>query len=156
MDSSALYETGDEKTTTQYCPWHARAAGIAPGFCDDRPLCTAVLTLSTRSSWNGYAIQAPEARATARQSGRGGQGTLPLAPAIRARPNLTALLLRDTELRYRANAYQKAIASGFTNKVWLAELTTNWAWHGKEGTARKGQDGDASVVAIRPNTRNSE
>lgn len=52
-----------------------------------------------------------------------------------------------------ATAYQKAIASGFTNKVWLAEAhhKLGLAWEGK-GEHEKAKAEMLQSLAIRPNT----
>jgi tetratricopeptide (TPR) repeat protein len=52
-----------------------------------------------------------------------------------------------------ADAYQKAIASGFTNKVWLAEAhhKLGLAWEGK-GQHEKAKAEMLQSLAIRPNT----
>lgn len=155
FDSSALYETGDEKTTTQY---------LVIGFREHPTLLQASVTTdpyvrlfspyrreflarlkSTGTKKEGQRIDPPQ----------GSEDKEPFASLQQFARGQTAQLSYCGPQNYRiaADAYQKAISSGFTNKVWQAEV------HHKYGQALFGlgqyEQAKSEILqslAIRPNT----
>ncbi len=154
MDSSALYETGDEKTTTQYLVTGPR----------DRPI-----LLQTSVTTDPYVrLFSPYRRDflnRLRQPGnhksgpsidsQGAEDKEPFASLQQFARGQTAQLSYCGAQQYdvAADAYQKAIGNGFTNKVWLAEA------HHKYGQSlfglgqyEKAKAEMLQSLAIRPNT----
>ena len=154
MNSSTLYETGDEKSTTQYL---VLAAGEHP------TLLQASITIDP------YARLFSPYRREFLERLRNPTGTKPGlklesqgADDKEPFPSLQQFARGETaQLSYcgsqnydiAADAYQKAIASGFSNKVWLAEAhhKLGLAWEGK-GQYEKAKAEMLQSLTIRPNT----
>lgn len=153
MESSALLETGDEKSTTQYLVTSLR----------DRPmLLQASFTIDPYVRlFSPYRREFLD-RLRNPTGGTGGQNIEsqgfedkePFSSLQQFARGQTAQLAYCGEKNYdiAADAYQKSIASGFTNTVWLAEA------HHKLGVAWqvKGQHEKAKAellqsLALRPN-----
>ncbi len=154
MDSSALYETGDEKTTTQYLVMGGRERPI---------LLQASMTIDPYVRlFSPYRREflARLKHSTRQQSGQqidsqGAEDKEPFASLQQFARGQTAQLAYCGTQDYAvsADAYQKAIASGFTNKVWQAEA------HHKLGQSLIGlgeyEKAKAEILqslSIRPNT----
>lgn len=153
MESSALLETGDEKTTTQY---------LVIGFGEHPILLQASFTIDPYVRlFSPYRREFLDRLRNPAGGGKGqkmeSQGTEdkePFSSLQQFARGQTAQLAYCGDKNYdiAADAYQKAIASGFTNKVWLAEA------HHKLGVAwqAKGQFETAKAellqsLALRPN-----
>lgn len=154
MNSSTLYETGDEKSTTQYL---VLAAGEHP------TLLQASITIDP------YARLFSPYRREFLERLRNPTGTKPEqklesqgAEDKEPFPSLQQFARGETaQLSYcgvqnydiAADAYQKAIASGFSNKVWLAEAhhKLGLAWEGK-GQYETAKAEMLQSLTIRPNT----
>ena len=154
MDSSSLYETGDEKTTTQYLVISAREhpSLLQATFTIDpyvklfSPYRREFLTRLRHPSGNQAGQQVDS---------QGAEDKEPFASLQQFARGQTAQLSYCGAQRYEiaADAYRKSIASGFTNKVWQAEA------HHKLGQSLFGlgqyEQAKAEMVqslAIRPNT----
>ena len=153
LDSSGLYMTGDEKTTTQYLIRGERSDPtlLAASFAVDpyatvlspyRPEFLARLGSSQKTTSGDAESKFPDAKepAAALQQFARGQ---------------TAQLGYCGERNYdvAADAYRKAMAHGFSDKVWVAEA------HHRLGLALEGQgrlqDAKAQMeesLTMRPNT----
>jgi len=154
MNSSTLYETGDEKTTTQY---------LVLAAVEHPTLLQASITIDP------YVRLFSPYRREFLERLRNPTGTKPSqklesqgAEDKEAFPSLQQFARGQTaQLSYcgiqnydiAADAYQKSIASGFTNKVWLAEAhhKLGLAWEGK-GQYEKAKAEMLQSLAIRPNT----
>lgn len=153
MDASSIFETGDEKSTTQY---------LVTGSRDHPILLQASFTIDPYVRlFSPYRREFLD-RIRNPKGGKGGltiesQGSEDKEPFLALQQfarGQTAQLEYCGEKNYdiAGDAYQKAIAGGFTNKVWLAEA------HHKLGLAlaAKGQFNQAKTemlqsLAIRPN-----
>jgi len=153
MDSSALYETGDEKTTTQY---------LVHGTREKPTLLQASVTIDPYVRlFSPYRreflerLRHPNGPKPGQSlDSQGAEDKEPFLSLQQFARGQTAQLSYCGTQNYdtAANAYQKAIASGFTNKVWLAEV------HHKLGQALKGKGQHEKAksemlqsLAIRPN-----
>ncbi len=154
MDSTSLYETGDEKTTTQYLVISAR----------DRPtLLQASVTIDPyvrlfspyRREFLNRLRQPSGVQPGQQVDSQGAEDKEPFASLQQFARGQTAQLSYCGTQSYdiAADAYRKSIASGFTNKVWLAEA------HHKFGQAlfglgqyEKAKAEMLQSLAIRPNT----
>jgi tetratricopeptide (TPR) repeat protein len=153
MESSALLETGDEKTTTQY---------LVTGLGENPILLQASFTIDPYVRlFSPYRREfLDRLRNPAR--GQGGQkiesqGTEDKEPFSSlqqfARGQAAQLAYcGDKNYDIAADAYQKAIATGFTNKVWLAEARHKLgvAWQAK-GQFEKAKAELLQSLALRPN-----
>jgi len=154
MDSSALYETGDEKTTTQY---------LVLGPREQPTLLQASLTIDPYVRlFSPYRreflerLRHPRAQKPRQQlDSQGAEDKEPFPSLQQFARGQTAQLSYCGIQNYdtAAAAYQKAIASGFSNKVWLAEAhhKLGLAWIGK-GQHEKAKTEMLQSLAIRPNT----
>ena len=154
MDSSALYETGDEKTTTQY---------LVLGPRDKPTLLQASVTIDPYvRMFSPYRreflerLRRPKGQMSGQQlDSQGAEDKEPFLSLQQFARGQTAQLSYCGAQNYdiAAIAYQKAIASGFTNKVWLAEAhhKLGLAWEGK-GEHEKAKTEMLQSLAIRPNT----
>ena len=154
MDSSALYETGDEKTTTQY---------LVLGTREQPTLLQASVTIDPYVRlFSPYRREFLERLRHPRGTKPGqeieSQGAEDKEPFISLQQfarGQTAQLSYCGAQNYdtAATAYQKAISSGFTNKVWLAEAhhKLGLAWEGK-GEHEKAKTEMLQSLTIRPNT----
>ncbi|HET9575761.1 MAG TPA: tetratricopeptide repeat protein [Nitrospira sp.] len=154
MDSSSLYETGDEKTTTQYLVISAR---------EHPTLLQASVTIDPyvrlfspyRREFLNRLRQPSGTNPGQQIDSQGAEDKEPF-PSLQqfARGQMAQLSYCGAQhYEIAADAYQKAIASGFTNKVWLAEA------HHKYGQSLFGQGQFEKAkaemlqsLAIRPNT----
>ena len=153
MDSSALYETGDEKTTTQY---------LVLGSREQPSLLQASVTIDPYVRlFSPYRreflerLRHPSGQKPGQQlDSQGAEDKEPFPSLQQFARGQTAQLSYCGAQSYdtAANAYQKAIASGFTNKVWLAEAhhKLGQAWNGK-GEYEKAKTEMLQSLAIRPN-----
>lgn len=154
FDSSALYETGDEKTTTQY---------LVIGFKERPTLLQASVTTDPYvrlfSPYRREFLARLKSTGTKKEGQRidpqGSEDKEPFASLQQFARGQTAQLsyCGPQDYRVAADAYQKAIAGGFTNKVWQAEV------HHKYGQAlfglgqyEKAKSEMLQSLAIRPNT----
>jgi len=154
MDSSALYETGDEKTTTQY---------LVLGTREHPTLLQASVTIDPYVRlFSPYRreflerLRHPRGQKPGQQlDSQGAEDKEPFISLQQFARGQTAQLSYCGAQNYdtAAIAYQKAIASGFTNKVWLAEAhhKLGLAWVGK-GEHEKAKTEMLLSLTIRPNT----
>ena len=154
MDSSSLYETGDEKTTTQYLVLSAH---------EHPTLLQASVTIDPYVRlFSPYRrefldrLRQPAGNKAGRQvDSQGAEDKEPFPSLQQFARGQTAQLSYCGAQQYEiaADAYQKSIASGFNNKVWLAEA------HHKYGQSlfglgefEKAKAEMLQSLAIRPNT----
>ena len=154
MDSSTLFETGDEKTTTQY---------LVIGPRDHLSLLAASFTIDPyvrlfspyRKEFLNRLKQPGSAKPTTQSDAQGAEDKEPFPSLQQFARGQTAQLSYCGVQHYEiaADAYQKSIASGFANKVWLAEA------HHKYGQSlfglgqyEKAKAEMLQSLAIRPNT----
>jgi len=154
MDSSALYETGDEKTTTQY---------LVLGPREQSALLQASVTIDPYVRlFSPYRrefldrLRHPRGQTPGQQlDSQGAEDMEPFLSLQQFARGQTAQLSYCGTQNYdtAATAYQKAIANGFSNKVWLAEAhhKLGLAWEGK-GEYEKAKTEMLQSLAIRPNT----
>jgi len=154
MNSSALYETGDEKTTTQY---------LVIGTREQPVLLQASVTIDPYVRlFSPYRrefldrLRYPSGQKPGQPSdSQGAEDKEPFLSLQQFARGQTAQLSYCGTQNYdtAAVAYQKAIASGFTNKVWQAEAhhKLGLAWEGK-GEHEKAKAELLLSLTIRPNT----
>ncbi|MDZ4734350.1 MAG: tetratricopeptide repeat protein [Nitrospirota bacterium] len=154
MDSSALYETGDEKTTTQY---------LVLGTREQPALLQASVTIDPYVRlFSPYRreflerLRHPNGQKPGQSlDSQGAEDKEPFLSLQQFARGQTAQLSYCGTQSYdiAAIAYQKAITSGFTNKVWLAEAhhKLGLAWKGK-GLHEKAKTEMLQSLSIRPNT----
>ena len=153
MESSALLETGDEKSTTQY---------LITGIGEHPILLQASFTIDPYVRlFSPYRREFLDRLRDPARSGRGqkmeSQGTEdkePFSSLQQFARGQAAQLAYCGEKNYdiAADAYQKAIGSGFTNKVWLAEARHKLGvtWQAK-GQFEKAKAELLQSLALRPN-----
>ena len=154
METSTLYQTGDEKTTTQY---------LVLGTLDAPALLEASFTVDPyvqlfspyRKEFLDRLRSPREEGAEQRTDSQGAEDKEPFASLQQFARGQTAQLAycgtrNDT---IALDAYQKAGASGFSNKVWQAELhhRLGLAWDAK-GEIDKAKAELLQSLAIRPNS----
>ncbi|MDH5643754.1 MAG: tetratricopeptide repeat protein, partial [Gemmatimonadota bacterium] len=153
MEANSIFETGDEKTTTQYLvagsykhPILLQASfAIDPYVRLFSPYRREFLDRlrSPNGGKSGHAIES-----------QGSEDKEPFVSLQQFARGQAAQLAYCGEKNYdvAADAYQKAIASGFTNNVWLAEshhkLGLSWA---AKGQFDKAKTEILQALAIRPN-----
>ncbi len=154
MDSSAIFETGDEKTTVAY---------LVTGDRDRPMLLMATFTIDPYARlFSPYRREFLDRtrRGSAGQGGQksdsqGNEDKEPFASLQQFARGQAAQLAYCQEKNYdiAADAYQKAITSGFTNKVWLAEAhhRLGVSWEAK-GQLEKAKSEMLQSLAIRTNT----
>jgi len=153
MESSALLETGDEKTTTQY---------LVRGL-QERPILLAAsrtidpyvrLFSPYRREFLDRLRNPQDGKDGQKMERQGSEDKEPFSSLQEFARGQTAQLAYCGEKNYEvaADAYQKSIASGFTNKVWLAEVRHKLGvtWHAK-GQPEKAKAELQQSLAIRPN-----
>jgi tetratricopeptide (TPR) repeat protein len=154
MDSSTLYETGDEKTTTQYL---VLAAGNHPTLLQASITIDPYVRLFSpyRREFLERLRNPTGNKPGQKLESQGAEDKEPFPSLQQFARGQTAQLSYCGVQNYdtAADAYQKAIASGFTNKVWLAEAhhKLGLAWEGK-GQHEKAKAEMLQSLAIRPNT----
>jgi tetratricopeptide (TPR) repeat protein len=153
MDTSALFETGDEKSTTQY---------LVTGSREHPVLLQASFTIDPYVRlFSPYRrefldrLRHPSTGAGGQKiESQGSEDKEPFASLQQFARGQAAQLAYCGEKNYdiAADAYQKAIASGFTNKVWLAEAhhKLGLAWEAK-GQLDKAKAEMLQSLSIRPN-----
>jgi tetratricopeptide (TPR) repeat protein len=154
MDSSSLFETGDEKTTTQYLVISAR---------EHPTLLQASVTIDPyvrlfspyRREFLNRLRQPSGNQAGQQVDSQGAEDKEPFPSLQQFARGQTAQLSYCGAQHYEiaADAYRKSVESGFTNKVWLAEA------HHKLGQSlfglgqyEKAKTEMLQSLAIRPNT----
>jgi tetratricopeptide (TPR) repeat protein len=154
MDSSSLYETGDEKTTTQY---------LVIGAREQPTLLQASMTIDPyvrlfspyRREFLNRLRQPGSQKPGQQVDSQGAEDKEPFPSLQQFARGQAAQLSYCGAQRYEiaADAYQKSIAGGFSNKVWLAEA------HHKYGQSlfglgqyEKAKAEMLQSLAIRPNT----
>ena len=154
MDSSALYETGDEKTTTQY---------LILGPREQPTLLQASMTIDPYVRlFSPYRreflerLRHPRGQKPGQQfDSQGAEDKEPFLSLQQFARGQTAQLSYCGTQSYdtAAAAYQKAIASGFTNNAWLAEAhhKLGLAWVGK-GEHEKAKTEILRSFTINPNS----
>jgi len=154
MNSSALYETGDEKTTTQY---------LVLGTREQPMLLQASVTIDPYVRlFSPYRreflerLRYPSGQKPGQQlDSQGAEDKEPFLSLQQFARGQTAQLSYCGPQNYEiaATAYQQAIASGFTNKVWQAEAhhKLGLAWEGM-GQYEKAKTEMLQSLTIRPNT----
>jgi tetratricopeptide (TPR) repeat protein len=153
MDASAIYETGDEKTTTQY---------LVTGSADHPVLLQASFTIDPYVRlFSPYRrefldrLRGPKGGKVGQTiESQGSEDKEPFGSLQQFARGQAAQLAYCGGKNYdvAADAYQKAIAGGFTNKVLLAEahhkLGLSWA---AKGQVEKAKTEILQSLAIRPN-----
>ena len=154
MDSSSLYETGDEKTTTQYL---VISAHEQPTLLQSSVTIDPYVRLFSpyRREFLDR-LRNPAGRKAGQQiDSQGTEDKEPFPSLQQFARGQTAQLSYCGAQHYEiaADAYQKSIASGFNNKVWQAEA------HHKYGQSlfglgqyEKAKAEMLQSLAIRPNT----
>jgi tetratricopeptide (TPR) repeat protein len=153
MDTSALFETGDEKSTTQY---------LVTGTRDTPVLLQASFTIDPyvrlfspyRREFLARLKQPAGTNGGPAADGQGSEDKEPFRSLHEFARGQTAQLAYCGDKNYDValDAYQKAAASGFTNKVWQAEAhhKLGQAWQAK-GQFEKAKAEMEKSLAIRPN-----
>lgn len=153
MDTSALYETGDEKSTTQY---------LVTGTREHPVLLQASFTIDPYVRlFSPYRrefldrLRNPSGGKGKQIESQGSEDKEPFTSLQQFARGQTAQLAYCGEKNYdvAGDAYQKSIASGFNNKVWLAEAhhKLGLVWEAK-GQFDKAKTEMQQSLAIRPNT----
>jgi tetratricopeptide (TPR) repeat protein len=153
MEASTLFETGNEKTTTQYLVTSSQ----------DRPtLLQASFTIDPyvrlfspyRREFLDRLRNPTGGKGGQKIEGQGSEDKEPFLSLQQFARGQTAQLAYCGDKNYEiaGDAYQKSIASGFTNKVWLAEahhkLGLTWEAKGQFDMAKTEM---LKSLAIRPN-----
>jgi tetratricopeptide (TPR) repeat protein len=154
MASSSLYETGDEKTTTQYLVISAREhPTLLQASVTSDPYVR--LFSPYRREFLNRLRQPSGSRPGQQIDSQGAEDKEPFPSLQQFARGQTAQLSYCGAQQYEiaADAYRKSIQTGFTNKVWLAEA------HHKLGQSLYGlgqyEQAKAELIqslAIRPNT----
>lgn len=153
MESSALLETGDEKSTTQY---------LVIGLREYPLLLQASFTIDPyvrlfspyRREFLDRLRNPTGGKPGQKMDSQGTEDKEPFSSLQQFARGQTAQLAYCGDKNYEiaADAYQKAIASGFTNKVWLAEARHKLGitWQAK-GHYEKAKAELLQSLALRPN-----
>jgi tetratricopeptide (TPR) repeat protein len=153
MDSSAIFETGDEKSTTQY---------LVTGSREHPVLLQASFTIDPYVRlFSPYRrefldrLRNPSGGKTGKSiESQGSEDKEPFPSLQQFARGQTAQLgyCGDKNYDIAGDAYRKAIASGFTNKVWLAEAhhKLGLVWEA-QGQLDKAKAEMLQSLAIRPN-----
>jgi tetratricopeptide (TPR) repeat protein len=153
MESSSLLETGDEKTTTQYLvtDLHEHPILLAASITIDPYV---RLFSPYRRDFLDRLRNPIEGSGGQKMESQGTEDKEPFSSLQQFARGQAAQLAYCGEKNYEiaADAYQKAIAGGFTNKVWLAEARHKLgvAWQAK-GQIEKAKAELLQSLAIRPN-----
>ena len=153
MESSALLETGDEKSTTQY---------LVIGLGEQPILLQASFTIDPyvrlfspyRREFLDRLRNPTSGKGGQKMESQGAEDKEPFSSLQQFARGQAAQLAYCGEKNYdiAADAYQKAIASGFTNKVWLAEAhhKLGLVWEAK-GRFDKAKTEMMRSLSLRPN-----
>ena len=153
MDSSAIFETGDEKSTTQY---------LVTGSREHPILLQASFTIDPyvrlfspyRREFLDRLRNPSGGKTGAVIESQGSEDKEPFASLQQFARGQAAQLGYCGDKRYdvAGDAYRKSIASGFTNKVWLAEAhhKLGLVWEA-QGHLDKAKAEMLQSLAIRPN-----
>lgn len=153
MESSALLETGDEKTTTQY---------LVTGFGENPTLLQASFTIDPyvrlfspyRREFLDRLRNPTGGQGGQKMESQGSEDKEPFSSLQQFARGQAAQLAYCGDKNYdiAADAYEKAIISGFTNKVWLAEARHKLGvtWQAK-GQFEKAKAELLQSLALRPN-----
>jgi tetratricopeptide (TPR) repeat protein len=153
MDSSALFETGDEKTTTQYLVTGNRQHPILlqASYAIDPYV---RLFSPYRREFLDRLRNPSGSKGEQKIESQGSEDKEAFASLQQFARGQAAQLGYCGEKNYEiaGDAYQKAIGSGFTNKVWLAEAhhKLGLVWEAK-GQHEKAKTEMLQSLAIRPN-----
>lgn len=153
MDTSALFETGDETSTTQYLVTGAREHPILlqASFTIDPYV---RLFSPYRREFLDRIRNPGGGKSGQKTDSQGSEDKEPFPSLQQFARGQASQLAYCGEKNYdvAADAYQKAIASGFANKVWLAEAhhKLGLAWEAK-GQYDKAKAEMLQSLAIRPN-----
>jgi tetratricopeptide (TPR) repeat protein len=153
LDTSALFETGDEKSTTQYLVTGNREKPILlqASFSIDPYV---RLFSPYRREFLDRLRRPSGSQAGQKIESQGSEDKEPFPSLQQFARGQAAQLGYCGEKNYEVAqaAYEKAIASGFTNKVWLAEAhhKLGLAWQAK-GQYEKAKAEMLRSLAIRPN-----
>ncbi|OAI47325.1 hypothetical protein AYO43_04450 [Nitrospira sp. SCGC AG-212-E16] len=154
MDSSALYETGDEKTTTQYLVLGTREKPVLLQVSVTIDPYVRLFSPYRREFLER--LRHPNGQKPGQQlNSQGSEDMEPFLSLQQFARGETAQLSYCGTQNYdiAVIAYQKAITSGITNKLRLAEAhhKLGLAWEGK-GEHEKAKAEMLQSLAIRPNT----
>lgn len=153
MESSALLETGDEKSTTQY---------LVTGLPEHPTLLQTSFTIDPyvrlfspyRREFLDRLRNPAGGKGGQQMESQGAEDKEPFSSLQQFARGQAAQLAYCGEKNYdiAADAYQKTIAGGFTNKVWLAEAhhKLGLAWEAK-GRFDKAKTEMLQSLALRPN-----
>ncbi|MCP9449642.1 MAG: tetratricopeptide repeat protein [Nitrospira sp.] len=153
LDASAIFETGDEKSTTQYLVTGPlkRPVLLQASFAIDPYV---RLFSPYRREFLNRLQGAQDGKGVSLIEGQGSEDKEPF-PSLQQFARGQAAQLAycgDKNYEVAVDAYQKAIASGFSNKVLLAEshhkLGLSWA---AKGQLEKAKTELLQSLAIRPN-----
>jgi tetratricopeptide (TPR) repeat protein len=153
METSALFETGDEKSTTQYLVLNPRERPtlLEASFSID-PY-TRLFSPYRKEFLNRLRDPGGQAGAP-RIDSQGAEDKEPFASLQQFARGQAAQLAYCGSKDYdiAVDAYKKAIASGFSNKVWLAEAhhKLGLSWEAK-GDFLKARTAIEQALALRPN-----
>lgn len=153
MESSALLETGDEKSTTQYL---VIALGEQPILLQASFTIDPYVRLFSpyRREFLDRLRNPASGESGQKMESQGAEDKEPFLSLQQFARGQAAQLAYCGEKNYdiAADAYQKAIASGFTNKVWLAEAhhKLGLAWEAK-GRFDKAKTEMMRSLSLRPN-----
>lgn len=153
MEASSIFETGDEKTTTQYLVTGSQKHPILlqASFAIDPYV---RLFSPYRKEFLDRLRSASTGKDGPKIESQGSEDKEPFTSLQQFARGQTAQLAYCGNKNYdaAADAYQRAIASGFTNKVWLAEahhkLGLSWAAKGQFEGAKTEM---LRALSIRPN-----
>jgi tetratricopeptide (TPR) repeat protein len=152
MESSALLETGDEKTTTQYLVTGVREPRLLAASITIDPYVR--LFSPYRREFLDRLRNPTGAQEGQKMESQGTEDKEPFSSLQQFARGQTAQLAYCGDKNYdiAVDAYQKSIAGGFTNKVWLAEARHKLgvAWHAK-GQFEKAKAELLQSLALRPN-----
>lgn len=156
MASSAIFQTGDEKTTVEYLVtgYRERPILLMASFTIDTYARPASLFSLYRRELLDRLRQPTRGKGERKIDSQGSEDKEPFASLQQFARGQTAQLAYCQEKNYEiaADAYQQAIASGFTNNVWLAEahhrLGVSWEAKGQFAKAKAEM---MQSLSIRPN-----
>ena len=154
MEASTLYQTGDEKTTTQY---------LILGELPHPTLLEASFTIDPyvqlfspyRKEFLDRLRETPDKTSSNRMDSQGAEDKEPFASLQQFARGQTAQLsycgIRNDTIAL--DAYQKAEVTGFSNKPWQAELhhKLGLAWEAK-GNLEKAKSELLQSLSMRPNS----